>query len=390
MAKPLPSAGQRFIPYGRQSIDEEDIAAVVGALRSDFLTTGPTVGKFEDAVAAVTGGAHVVAVNSGTSALHAAYAAVGLGPGDEVIVPALTFAATANAAMYVGARPVFADVDQATGTLAVGSVEQLLSPRTRAIVAVDYAGHPADYDALRRIAERAGAHLVADAAHSLGAIDGDRRVGQLADISTLSFHPVKHVTTGEGGALVTSDAANASRARDFRSHGIVRAPERLQRDEGPWHAEMQGLGFNYRLTDIQCALGMSQLAKLPTFLSRRREIAARYLEAFADLQQLIQPSVRRGVVPAWHLYVLRVATDAGRRRPFFDALSQAGLGVQVHYLPVYRHPYYRKHGYADVECPVAEDFYSRAVSIPIYPGMSDDDVSYVIDTVRDATRAILG
>ena len=380
---------RRFIPYGHQAIDEDDIASVAESLASKFLTTGPKVQEFEAALRDVTGARYAVAVSSGTAALHAAYASLGIGPGDEVITSPLTFAATANAALYLGARPVFADVETATGTLSAEAVASALTPRTKAIVAVDYAGHPADYTALGRLAEDAGVPLLADAAHSLGATDGDGRVGTLARSSTLSFHPVKHITTGEGGALVTDNLELAKRAREFRSHGMARDRARLTRDEGPWYSEMHTLGFNYRLTDVQCALGLSQLRKLPRFLARRREIADRYRRAFDGLPYLISPTIRPGVTPAWHLYVLRIATDAALRLPFFEALREAGLGVQVHYIPVYRHPYYQERGYEAVSCPVAEDFYARAVSIPIFPGMSDDDISYVIDAVRDIGNRLL-
>ena len=377
----------RFIPYGHQAVDEDDIKAVAEALRAEFLTTGPRVAEFEAALSEVTGARHAAVVNSGTAALHTAYASLGIGPGDEVITSPLTFAATSNAALYLGARPIFVDVEAETGTLSADAVQRAIGPRTKAIVAVDYAGHPADYEALRRVAVEAGIALVADAAHSLGASVGGRSVGTLADVSTLSFHPIKHITTGEGGAVLTGDPRIARRAREFRSHGIVNNRARLTRDEGPWYAEMQALGFNYRLTDVQCALGLSQLAKLPRFLARRREIARRYDESFGELKTVTRPTVRPDVVPAWHLYVLRVAAE--RRRPFFDALREAGLGVQVHYLPVYRHPYYQAHGFADVSCPIAEDFYARAVSIPMFPAMSDAEVSVVIETVRVAAAQVL-
>ena len=379
-----------LIPYGHQAIDQDDIDAVVTSLRADWLTTGPKVAEFESALCKATGARHAVAVSSGTAALHTAYASLGIGPGDEVVTSPLTFAATSNAALYVGATPVFADIHPETGTLSSHAVRRALTPRSKAIVAVDYAGHPADYDALRRVAADAGVALVADAAHSLGASLGGDSVGTLADVTTLSFHPVKHITTGEGGALLTDDDAVARRARAFRSHGIIHDRAHLSHDEGPWYTEMQELGFNYRLTDVQSALGLSQVAKLPAFLGRRREIAARYSAAFEPLASVVKPTVRPDVVPAWHLYVLRVATDPALRRAFFEALRGSGLGVQVHYLPVYRHPYYQDHGYAGTSCPAAEDFYARAVSIPIYPAMSDAEVAAVIKAVLDAAVEVLG
>lgn len=381
-----------MLPYGRQSIDEDDIDAVVEALRSDFLTTGSRIAEFEAALAQATGARFVAAVSSGTAALHAAYRAVGIEPGDEVVMPALTFAATANAAMYLGAKPVFGDIDRATGTLDPESAERAITTRTRAIVAVDYAGHPADYDALRDISTRHGLALVDDAAHSLGATDRGRRVGELADVATLSFHPVKHITTGEGGAVITHDPAIHQSVVEFRSHGMVRDQHRLRRHDGPWYHEMHGLGFNYRLTDFQSALGMSQLRKLPRFLERRREIASWYDRDLADQDAFQIPGRRDDVQSAWHLYVLRLATGpsntAHLRRRAFDALRERGLGVQVHYLPVYLHPFYQDLGYAPGLCPVAEDFYSRAISIPIYPAMTDAEVDRVAHAVRDVAAEL--
>lgn len=251
------------LPYSRQSIDDEDIAAVVEVLRSDFLTTGPRVAQFEEALADFTGVAHAVAVTSGTAALHAAYAVLGIGPGDEVVMPPMTFAATGNAALYLGARPVFVDVDPVTGLLDPAGLESAITSRTRAIVAVDYAGQPADYAEIRKVARRHGLPIVADAAHSIGAARAGVSVGHLADLTVLSFHPVKHLTTGEGGAVLTADAALARDLREFRSHGITRDETRLRRMDGPWYHEMQHLGFNYRLTDVQSALGTSQLRRLP-------------------------------------------------------------------------------------------------------------------------------
>jgi UDP-4-amino-4,6-dideoxy-N-acetyl-beta-L-altrosamine transaminase len=378
MAEPI-------LPYGHQTIEADDIEAVVKTLASDFLTTGPEVGAFETDLAEATGASHVAVLNSGTSALHATYAAVGVGSGDEVVMPPLTFAATANAALYCGARPVFVDIDAATGLVDPAQVEGAITPRTRAIVAVDYAGQPADYVALARIAERHGVPIVADAAHSLGATDAGRAVGTLAYATTLSFHPVKLITTGEGGAVLTNDPGVHARVTAFRSHGMVAERSRLTRDDGPWYAEMQGLGFNYRMTDIQSALGRSQLRKLAAFLSRRRAIASRYDSDLSSISGIDLPGRREGTESAWHLYVVRVQ-DPSRRRAVFDALRRRGIGVQVHYLPVYRHPYYEDLGYAPGLCPHAEDFYARAMSLPIYPGLSDSDVSRVIDTVGAVAR----
>lgn len=376
------------IPYGHQAIDEADVAAVAEALRSDYLTTGPQVPAFEEGLRRVTGAGHAVAVSSGTAALHAMYFAAGIGPGDEIVTSPLTFAATANAALYLGATVRFADVDPATGNLDPEAAEATIGPRTRAIVAVDYAGQPADYDRLREIADARGIHLLADAAHALGATYHGRPVGTLADASALSFHPVKPITTAEGGAIVTDDDQLGARAARFRTHGISHEPDELEGDEGPWYYEQHDLGYNYRLTDLQAALGRSQLRHLDAFLARRRAIAARYDEALANLAALELPAVAPDVEPGWHLYVVLVR-DASHRRAFFERLRALGLGVQVHYIPVYRHPYYRRLGLAFETCPVAEDRYARSVSLPIFPGLTDERLDSVIERVRAAVGETL-
>ncbi len=374
---------ERPIPYGHQWVDDEDIAAVVDVLRSDFLTTGPAVDAFERGLEAATGARRAVVVNSGTSALHAMYFAAGLGPEDEIITTPLTFAATANAALYLGASVRFVDVLPDTGNMDPAAAEAAISDRTRLIVAIDYTGHPADYDELNAAAGERSVTVLADAAHSLGATYRGRRVGTLAHATELSFHPVKLITTAEGGAIVTDDEALADRAARFRTHGITRDPALMERNDGPWHYEQHDLGFNYRLTDVQAALGSSQLRRLDAFVARRRAIAARYLEAWADLHALTLPVVREGVEPAWHLFVVRVS-DAALRGAFFDRLRALGLGVQVHYIPVHHHPYYRDLGFRPGSCPVAEDFSARAVSLPIFPLMTDSEVERVIDAVRRA------
>lgn len=377
-----------FLPYGRQSVNEDDIRAVVEVLRSDFLTTGPAVGRFEEALTVATGARHAVAVNSGTSALHAMYFAAGLAPGDEIITSPLTFAATANAALYLGASVKFVDVEPDTGNLDPRLVDENLTERTKLIVPVDFAGHPAEYDALCEVADRHGAVLVADAAHSLGATYKGRPVGTLATATEVSFHPVKPVTTAEGGAVLTSEPDLERRARLFQTHGITKARDELHSpDEGPWWYEQHHLGFNYRLTDVQAALGASQLARLGGFIERRREIARIYDAALAGVRGLELPGRRPYVEPGWHLYVIRVE-DPDMRRPLFDKLRSQELGVQVHYLPVYYHPYYEQLGYRRGIAPIAEEFYSRSISLPIFPAMSDDDVSRVVETVERALREL--
>ena len=377
------------LPYGRQWVDDDDIAAVTAVLRGDFLTTGPSVAAFESALCEATTARFAVACNSGTSALHMMYAAMGVGEGDEIVTSPLTFAATANAAHYLGARARFVDVCEDTGNIDPERIAEAMTPRTRLIVAVDYAGHPADYDALARIAEAHGIPLVADAAHSLGASYRGRPVGTLAAATEVSLHPVKPVTTGEGGAVLTSDVEVAKRAARFRTHGISRDPAELSRDEGPWYHEQLDLGFNYRMTDIQAALGQSQMRRLGAFIDRRQAIAQRYLQELADLEGVRLPTERADVRSGWHLFVLRTS-DPAHRRPLFERLRALGLGVQVHYIPVYRHPWYQQNGYADVRCERAEAFYARSISLPIFPKMTDDDISSSIERIRQAVTEVVG
>jgi UDP-4-amino-4,6-dideoxy-N-acetyl-beta-L-altrosamine transaminase len=382
----MSSLPDRPLPYGRQWVIEEDVEAVAEVLRSDYLTTGPLVGRFEKQLATVTGAGHAVAVNSGTAALHTAYFAAGLEPGDEIVTTPLTFAATANAALYLGATVRFVDVEADTGNLDPAQLEGTLTEHTRLIVPIDYSGHPADYDAIREIAQRHGVAIVADAAHSLGATYHGRKVGTLADLSTTSFHPVKPITTCEGGAVLTSCNSHAERCSRFRDHGIDRADR--SDDDGPWMYRMRDLGFNYRLSDVHCALGLSQLARLESLLARRRQIASRYSEAFRELPGLTLPAERQGVRSAWHLYVVQVV-EAKRRRSLFDRLKDLGLGVQVHYIPVHYHPYYQALGYEKGLCKVAEDRYRRSISLPIFPAMTDDDIDSVIARVHHAARDVL-
>jgi UDP-4-amino-4,6-dideoxy-N-acetyl-beta-L-altrosamine transaminase len=372
-----------MLPYGRQLIEEDDVAAIVEALRGDWITTGPLVAEFERRLASRVGARHGVAVSSGTAALHAAVFAAGIGPGDEVIVPPLTFVASANPILYLGATPVFADVRPDTLNLDPARVEEKITPRTRAIIAVDFAGHPSDLDSLLEIARARGLVLIEDAAHALGAEYRGRPVGALADLTTWSFHPVKQIATGEGGMVTTNDPGLAERCARFRNHGISsEAMDRFR--SGEWYYEMVDLGFNYRLTDLQCALGLSQLAKLDRFLARREAIAARYRRAFADLPggslQAVEPHVRH----AWHIFPLLLDLErlAGDRRAIFGALRAEGIGVSVHYLPVYRHPYYQRLGYDKGLCPLAEAAYERLLTVPLFPAMEDRDVEAVITAVK--------
>ncbi len=375
----------KVIPYGRQWVDEDDLAAVAAVLRSDWLTTGPKVADFEAAVAAYVGAREGVAVNSGTAALHAAMHAAGIGPGDEVILPPLTFVATANSVVYQGGTPVFADVDPETLLLDPAQVESKITPRTRAIIAVDYAGCPCDYQALQTLAQRHGLVLVADACHSLGASYQGKMAGILADLTVFSFHPVKNITTGEGGMVVTDRPEWAARMRRFRNHGL--STDHRERDrQGTWRYEMTELGYNYRLTDFQCALGISQLAKLDAWVARRQALADYYQTALAALPEISLIRTPPHVASAHHLYVIlleleRLAADRGR---IFQALRARGVGVNVHYLPVHLHPFYQERYHTRPgDCPVAEAAYERLLSLPIFPAMSPGEIDRVIESLTE-------
>jgi perosamine synthetase len=378
-----------LLPYGRQSIGEDDVQAVVDVLRSDWLTTGPKIGEFEEAFAARVGAKYAVSFSSGTAALHGAAFAAGLKPGDEAITTPLTFAATANCVLYQGTTPVFADVSADTLNLDPEKAGARITTRTRAILPVDYAGHPADFDAILELAARHGLVVIEDACHALGAEYRGRRTGSVGDMTVFSFHPVKHVATGEGGMATTGRADYAEALRRFRNHGIS-SDARQRQAEGQWRYEMVLLGFNYRLTDIACALGLSQLKKLEANLLRRREIAARYAAAFRDLGAVMPPAVRAGVNPAWHLYPIRLNLErlSTNRARVFRALRAENIGVNVHYIPVHRHPYYHdRFGYQGGEYPIAEDAYERLISLPMFHAMSDQDVEDVVAAVRKILAA---
>jgi UDP-4-amino-4,6-dideoxy-N-acetyl-beta-L-altrosamine transaminase len=378
---------ETLLPYGRQSLNEQDIQAVVEVLRSDWLTTGPKVGEFEERFAAWVRAKYGVSFSSGTAALHGAAFAAGLGPGDEAITTPMTFCATANCVLYQGANAVFADVSPDTLNLDPGEVSKKLSARAssrvKAIIAVDYAGHPAALDELGALAKAHGMFLIEDACHALGAEFHGKRVGSIADMTVFSFHPVKHLTTGEGGMVTTNDARLAETLRRFRNHGIS-SEARQRHESGQWFYEVVLLGFNYRLTDIACALGLSQLEKLDANLARRREIAAQYAEAFWDLPAIVIPTVRDGVVPAWHLYPVRLKLEllAAGRGEIFQALRAENIGVNVHYIPVHQHPYYRERFNTEAGYPVAEDAYERLISLPMFHSMTAQDVEDVIHALR--------
>ncbi len=374
---------ETLLPYGRQSIDEDDIQAVVEVLRSAWLTTGPKVGEFEEAFAERVSAHYAVSFSSGTAALHGAAFAAGLKAGDEAITSPMTFAATANCVLYQGATPVLVDVCSDTLNIDPEQVCARITARTRAILPVDYSGHPADLDSIVEIAQRHGLVMIEDACHALGAEHRGRRVGSIADMTVFSFHPVKHITTGEGGMVATNNASYAEALRRFRNHGIS-SDARQRQAAGQWHYEMVLLGFNYRLTDIGCVLGLRQLGKLDGNLARRREIAAQYTAAFREISGVIPPIARRDVTHAWHLYPIRLLPGklAAYRAHVFRALRAENIGVNVHYIPVHFHPYYRdRFGYKGGEFPVAEDAYSRMMSLPMFHDMTDRDVQDVIEAL---------
>jgi len=375
-----------LLPYGRQSIDEDDIQAVVEMLRSDWLTTGPKVAEFEEAFAEWVGAKYAVCFSSGTAALHGAAFVAGLREGDEALTSPLTFVATANCVLYQRATPVFVDVCSDTLNLDPEQLECKISDKTRVILAVDYAGHPADFEAIVRIAGSRGLVVIEDACHALGAAYHGRRVGSVAHLTVFSFHPVKHLSTGEGGMVTSDDAGWARMLRQFRNHGISSEA----RERRGWQYEMVMLGLNYRLTDIACALGISQLTKIEANLARRREIAAQYAAALQGMPELVLPCVRPDVDPAWHLYPIRL--NLGRlsatREQIFRALRAENIGVNVHYIPVHLQAYYRgRFGYRGGEYPVAENAYERLISLPMFHGMTDEDVGDVISAVEKVCSA---
>ncbi len=372
-----------LLPYGHQDIDDDDIEAVVRILRSDWITTGPTVREFEDAFAASVGARHAISFSSGTAALHGAAFAAGLGPGMEAITTPLTFCATANCVIYQGATPVFADVSPDTMNIDPAEVARRITPSTRAVLPVDFAGHPADLDAILELARGHELVVIEDASHALGAEHRGRRVGSISHKTVFSFHPVKHVTTGEGGMVTTDNPDLAARLRLFRNHGID-SDARKRQASGQWHYEMVVLGYNYRLTDIASALGLAQLRRLEGNLRSRRRIARLYDEAFAGLPGIVRPVERPGISSAWHLYPIRL--DASRlrftRAEVFAALRAENIGVNVHYIPVHHHPYYRERfGYHGGEYPRAEACYESLISLPMFHAMTDQDVDDVIAAV---------
>lgn len=374
------SAWMNMIPYGKQTIEEDDIQAVVDVLKSDYLTTGPKIAEFEKMVADYVGAKYAVAISNGTAALHAACFAAGIGAGDEVITTPITFAASANCVLYCGGTPVFADINPHTYNIDPEDIRKKITDRTKAIIPVHLAGQPCDMDEIHKIAEEYHLIVIEDGAHALGSEYKGKKIGALSDMTTFSFHPVKPITTGEGGMIMTNREELYQRLILFRSHGITRDENLMSHNEGAWFYQQLELGYNYRMTDIQCALGCSQMKKLERFIRRRRELAARYQEAFADCENIQIPYQLPGTDSGWHLYVIQVFEHD--RKEVFDKLRAEGIGVNVHYIPVYMHPYYQEHGYADVHCPNAEELYKHMISLPLYPGLTDAEQDEVIEKVK--------
>lgn len=377
------------IPYSKQSLDAEDLAAVAAVLAGDWLTQGPAVSGFERAFAARCGVPHAVAFSSGTAALHGAAFAAGVGPGDEIVTSAITFAASANCGAYLGARPRFADIEAGTRNVSATTLERVLTPQTKAVIPVHFAGLPMAIEPIRELVGPDVA-IVEDAAHALGGNAGGEEVGSCAssDMAIFSLHPTKAITSGEGGVVTTRDPELAERLAAFRQHGMVRKPERLLHGEGegPWYHEQQHLGFNYRLSDIHAALGESQLRKLDDHVARRNAVAGRYREALAGIEGLeLPPEAPAGALHAYHLFVVHLREGAARRRALYERLLERDIRSQVHYIPVYLHPYYREtFGYGPGLCPEAERYYSGCLSLPCYPDLSPAEQDQVVEVVREA------
>ncbi|AIQ65871.1 aminotransferase DegT [Paenibacillus stellifer] len=379
--KPIRST---LLPYGQQWLDEADINAVIDVLKSDFITQGPSIQRFESKVAEYAGAKFGVAFANGTAALHGACFAAGIGQGDEVITTPLTFLASSNCVLYQGGTPVFADIDPLTYNIDPAQILPKITSRTKAIIPVDFSGQPAEIDKIRSIAKDHHLVVIEDAAHSLGAEYNGRKIGAWADMTMFSFHPVKHVTTGEGGMIVTDNEEYYRKLLQFRSHGMTREPSELIKNDGPWYYEMHSLGYNYRMTDLQAALGVSQMDKLDDFVARRREIAAIYNDEFKDLPGLVLPHQHPNANSSWHLYVLRWLPEyfTASRKVIFEKFREMNIGVNIHYYPVYLQPYYQSLGYEAGICPEAEHYYETSITLPLFPKMREKDIDDVCTTVK--------
>ena len=368
----------QFISYGRQIIDEDDIQAVIDTLRSPYLTQGPKIAEFEQTIADYVGVKYAVAFCNGTAALHGACYAAEIGEGDEVITSPITFVASANCIRYVGGTVVFADIDAETYNINPTEIRKNITMQTKAIIPVDFAGQPVDIDEIMEIAKEHNLVVIEDGAHSLGATYKGRKVGQTADMTMFSFHPVKPVTTGEGGVIVTNNEEYYKRLLKFRSHGIELTE--YATDQGGWYYEMTDLGHNYRMTDLQAALGVSQMKKLDGFIKRRQQIAATYTEAFKDVDSIVVPKQLENTASGWHLYMIQL--ERANRKKVFDTMRAANIGVHVHYIPVYWHPYYRGLGYERGLCPIAESWYEKALTLPIHPLITKEHIEIISNHLK--------
>lgn len=372
------------IPYGHQSISNKDISAVSDVLQTDWITQGPTVARFEKKLASYVNSKYAVAVSSGTAALHLACLAAGIGPGDEVIVPTLSFVASVNCVLYCGAKPVLVDVYEDTLTINVEETKKKITKKTKAIIAVDFAGHPADWDKLKRLSKKYNLTLIDDAAHALGSKYRDKMIGSIGELTTFSFHPVKTITTGEGGAITTDKKEFYEKLIRLRHHGIYKS-DSLGKKYGSWFYDIKDLGYNFRLTDIQAALGISQLAKIDKFIKRRREMWQRYNKAFDKTRKLILPMEKGNYSCAWHIYPIRIISNKITRKEFFDKLTTAGIGVQVHYTPIHLFNFYkRKFNYQKGSFPVAEKYYKSTLTLPLFPDLKPQDQDHIIRKVKEA------
>ena len=379
---------KEFLPYARHWIDEQDIIEVIEVLKDNWLTTGPKIDELERKIADYCHAKYAVAVTNGTAALHAACFAAGIKNGDEVITSPMTFAASANCVLYQGGIPVFADIDPVTYNIDPEQIERQITDRTKAIITVDYTGQPAEMDRINEIASRHQLLVIEDAAHSLGAEFKGKKVGSMAELTTFSFHPVKHITCGEGGMVLTNNRQLYNKMKQFRTHGIIKGSASDNCGQEPWLYQQLFLGYNYRMTDFQAALGISQLKKIDMFISKRREIAEQYNRAFSTLDLVEIPAQVSGSNSSWHLYIIKLKLEKLKvgRKEVFKALRQENLGVNVHFIPVYYHPYYQKLGYKKGLCPVAEDLYERIITLPLFPKMTEHDVEYVINNVTALLR----
>lgn len=372
-----------YLPYGRQWIDDDDIEAVVKVLKGDYLTTGPFVSIFEQAIANYVGAKYAVSFSNGTAALHGACFAAGITEGDEVITSPMTFAASANCVLYQGGKPVFADIDEKTYNIDPKEIEKKITNKTKAIIPVDFTGQPVYLNEILAIAKKHNLVVIEDAAHALGATYNGKMIGSISDMTMFSFHPVKHITSGEGGMITTNNKDFYEKLLQFRSHGITRDAKKLTENHGPWYYEMHFLGFNYRLTDIQAALGTSQLKKIDQFIDLRKKYVSMYNKAFKKINEISIPYQDENGVSGWHLYIIRLHLEklAANRKEVFEALLQENIGVNVHYIPVYLLPYYQGLGYQRGDCPNAEKLYEEIITLPLFPAMTENDVLDVIEAV---------